>query len=70
MEVKVIDLVCGMVIGETTESEQGKPYCEACWRPFYSDLKSVDYEGSTYYFCSAGCKAAFELNPRKFQHRR
>jgi YHS domain-containing protein len=25
-----------------------------------------DYQGKTYYFCSAGCKKAFEKEPRKF----
>ncbi len=24
------------------------------------------YNGKTYYFCSAGCKEAFEANPRKY----
>ncbi len=25
-----------------------------------------EYGGKTYYFCSAGCKAAFDENPRKY----
>jgi len=24
------------------------------------------YEGTTYYFCSNGCKAKFDANPRQF----
>ena len=24
------------------------------------------YEGKTYYFCSLGCKAKFEANPRQY----
>ncbi|HWP85914.1 MAG TPA: YHS domain-containing protein [Terriglobia bacterium] len=24
------------------------------------------YRGKTYYFCAAGCKAAFEQNPEKY----
>lgn len=27
---------------------------------------SAEYEGQTYYFCSAGCRAAFESNPEKY----
>lgn len=25
-----------------------------------------EYEGSTYYFCSTGCKAVFDKEPEKF----
>jgi Cu+-exporting ATPase len=25
-----------------------------------------EYKGQTYYFCSAGCKTAFERNPEKY----
>ena len=25
-----------------------------------------DYNGKTYYFCAAGCKATFDKNPAKF----
>ncbi len=25
-----------------------------------------EYSGQTYYFCSRGCKAAFDKNPEKF----
>lgn len=25
-----------------------------------------DYKGMTYYFCSKGCKVAFDKNPEKF----
>ncbi len=25
-----------------------------------------EYKGQTYYFCSRGCKAAFDKNPEKF----
>ncbi len=28
-------------------------------------LKS-EYKGQTYYFCSKGCKAAFDKNPAKY----
>ena len=30
-----------------------------------TDLK-FEYDGVTYYFCSRGCKAAFEKNPEKY----
>jgi YHS domain-containing protein len=26
----------------------------------------VDYQGQTYYFCSAGCKKAFEKDPERY----
>lgn len=26
------------------------------------------HEGKTYYFCSPGCKAAFDENPHKYVH--
>jgi YHS domain-containing protein len=26
----------------------------------------TDYKGSTYYFCSSGCKKAFESEPEKY----
>ena len=26
------------------------------------------FEGTTYYFCSKGCKAAFEKEPHKYVH--
>lgn len=26
----------------------------------------ADYKGRTYYFCSAGCKMAFEQSPEKY----
>ncbi len=25
-----------------------------------------DYQGKTYYFCSAGCKASFDKNPDQY----
>ncbi len=30
---------------------------------------TVIYNGKTYYFCSAGCKANFEKDPAKFAQR-
>lgn len=27
-----------------------------------------EYGGKTYYFCSPGCKAAFDENPKKYVH--
>jgi len=27
-----------------------------------------DHDGRTYYFCSAGCKAAFEKEPHRYGH--
>jgi P-type Cu+ transporter len=31
---------------------------------------SAEYEGQTFYFCSAGCRATFESNPEKYAHAR
>ena len=31
--------------------------------------ESMDYEGTTYYFCCAGCKDKFEKNPEKYANR-
>lgn len=27
-----------------------------------------EYDGKIYYFCSPGCKAAFDENPKKYVH--
>lgn len=27
---------------------------------------SIEYEGETYYFCSPGCRAAFEATPERY----
>lgn len=27
---------------------------------------TAEYQGETYYFCSPGCKVAFEKNPEKY----
>lgn len=27
---------------------------------------TLEYEGATYYFCSEGCRARFEEDPRRF----
>ena len=29
---------------------------------------TVEHMGKTYYFCSPGCKAAFEKDPHKYAH--
>ncbi len=29
----------------------------------------TDYKGKTYYFCSAGCKKAFDENPEKYANK-
>jgi Cu+-exporting ATPase len=31
-----------------------------------SAAASVEFEGSTYYFCSKGCAASFESDPRHY----
>lgn len=27
---------------------------------------TLEYEGTTYYFCAPGCRAAFQADPRKY----
>lgn len=29
---------------------------------------TAEYQGTTYYFCSPGCKKAFEKEPQKYVH--
>ena len=41
------------------------PVCGMQVDPAKAAAKST-YEGKTYYFCSAGCKNAFDANPRGF----
>ncbi len=31
-----------------------------------ADTPKSEYKGQTYYFCSKGCKAAFDKNPAKY----
>lgn len=31
-------------------------------------IASEEYEGQTFYFCSAGCNAAFHKDPRRYVH--
>ncbi len=41
------------------------PVCGMRVKEGPSALKS-EYKGQSYYFCSRGCKAAFEKNPEKY----
>lgn len=41
------------------------PVCGMTVDPKSAAGKS-EYQGQTYYFCSQGCKAAFDQNPEKF----
>lgn len=29
-------------------------------------IETYDYQGKTYYFCSVGCRQAFEVEPEKY----
>lgn len=29
-------------------------------------IEECDYQGKTYYFCSGGCRVAFEVEPKKY----
>jgi YHS domain-containing protein len=41
------------------------PVCKMNVDEATAQLKSV-YNGTTYYFCMAGCKVAFDENPQKY----
>lgn len=41
------------------------PVCKMTVDEKKATLKS-EYEGKTYYFCAASCKATFEKNPAKY----
>ena len=41
------------------------PVCGMDINPNTAAGKS-DYQGQTYYFCSTGCKKAFDRNPEKY----
>lgn len=41
------------------------PVCKMEVDPATAQWKS-EYKGKTYYFCSPGCKAAFEKEPEKY----
>jgi len=41
------------------------PVCGMMVEPKFAAGSSV-YEGTTYYFCSAGCKHSFEKHPAKY----
>ena len=41
------------------------PVCKMEVKESQAQFKS-DYKGKTYYFCSAGCKKAFEKTPEKY----
>ncbi|MDP2964623.1 MAG: YHS domain-containing protein [Pelolinea sp.] len=41
------------------------PVCGMSVDPKQTAYKS-DYQGKTYYFCSAGCKKAFDEEPEKY----
>ena len=41
------------------------PVCGMEVDPKTASNKSI-YEGKTYYFCSPGCKKAFEKDPKKY----
>ncbi len=41
------------------------PVCGMEVKPKQAAAKT-EYQGKTYYFCSSGCKTAFEKNPTKY----
>jgi len=47
---------------------QKDPICGMMVDENTAKLKSV-HEGKTFYFCSPGCKNAFDKDPHKFAHR-
>ncbi len=47
------------------QSEHVDPVCGMTVKESPTAFKS-DYQGQTYYFCSRGCKVAFDKNPSKY----
>ena len=47
---------------------QKDPVCGMMVDERRTQLKSV-HDGSTYYFCSPGCKASFDRDPRTYETR-
>lgn len=43
------------------------PVC-GMWIDPENAIASEEYEGQTFYFCSAGCNAAFHKDPRRYVH--
>ena len=50
-----------------TKVVQEDPVCGMIVDERRAKLKS-DHEGRTFYFCSAGCKAAFDRDPHRYAH--
>lgn len=51
-----VDPVCGMEIDEATAAEMG--------------VETLDYGGTTYYFCCPPCRRRFEAEPERYLARR
>ncbi|EKP94341.1 MULTISPECIES: YHS domain-containing protein [Thermaerobacter] len=47
-----VDPVCGMTIDESTAEEMG--------------IETVQYRGTTYYFCCPYCRKQFEQDPERY----
>ena len=41
------------------------PVCQMDVEPKHAAAQS-QYQGQTYYFCAAGCKAKFDANPQQY----
>ena len=54
--------------GNYIRADEGIITCPVSGESFKKSefTESIDYEGTTYYFCCAGCKDKFEKNPEKY----
>ena len=53
--------------GPVAQAAEEKVFDSACGMQIdKASALSAEYEGKTYYFCSAACKANFDKDPKKF----
>jgi len=54
--------------GNYIHADEGIETCPVSGESFRKSqfTESMDYEGTTYYFCCAGCKEKFEKNPERY----
>lgn len=50
---------------KTIERTQTDPVC-GMKVSYTSAVEEFAYQGKAYYFCSSGCREAFELNPEQY----
>ena len=51
----------------THDNHSIDPVCGMTLDPRTTELRS-EYQGTLYYFCGAGCKKAFDADPKRYLH--